>query len=59
MALSIDPFYANGWFNKGNTLLHKSSLDEYMTCFEKALLIDPNYTDALNSKELSRYFKIH
>jgi tetratricopeptide (TPR) repeat protein len=41
------------WKNKGNEAYKKGDFRYAIRCYDKALEIDPNYTDALNNKGLA------
>jgi len=45
-ASRIDPLQPSGWNNEGVILLKMGRYQEALDCFDKALLLDPNYEQA-------------
>ena len=50
MALELDPKYAGGWNNKGNSLYSLGRYDEALSCYEKAIELDLEYVYAWTGK---------
>jgi len=49
-ALTIDPKYADAWYNKGVALSDLKRYDEEIECYDKTLTINPKYANAWFSK---------
>jgi tetratricopeptide (TPR) repeat protein len=48
--ISIDPYYAEAWYNEGNAYEELKRYDQAIRCYDKATQIDPSYSNAWYSK---------
>jgi tetratricopeptide (TPR) repeat protein len=49
-AIEIDPYYADSWYNKGNSLEELGRYDDAIRCYDKAIDLDPTNANAWYSK---------
>lgn len=53
-AISIYPFFATAWNNKGNVLMNMGKKKDALKCYEKALDINPDYQPAKKNLEMMK-----
>lgn len=56
-ASELNPNYANSYFHSGVSLAHLKRIDEAIDFYSKALLLLPQFTDALSNRALLYKFK--
>ena len=53
-ALTLYPYFATAWNNKGNLLINMGKKKDAIECYEKAIEINPNYKPAKKNLQVAK-----